>query len=1005
MIPQTFNEAFERVERLVSVFKQNEQQYLSPTYSEQQARIDFIDKFWIALGWDVNHEVQTNPYEQEVKVERAVLTSSGRKRADYAFLAPNFRDVLFYAEAKKPKAEIDNSLYYFQTVRYGWNSRTPLAVLTDFEQLRVLDSRYKPDIETALQRAVKKFYCGEYIDPEKFREIYHLLSREAARNGSIEKFAETLDKLVGRAHQRTLFAGGYKSIDESFLQDLDEDREELARTFAKENPQLDSYELTEVTQRTLDRLVFMRFLEDKLIEPEPIVENLGIRGSSWQGFVTISQRLDKVYNGIIFKKHPILDAQTFKVDEAAFDNVRASLAHTVSPYDFNAIPIHILGSIYERFLGKIITVTDQGAHVEEKPEVRKAGGVYYTPEYVVNYIVENTVGKLIKGKSPEEIRQMRFADIACGSGSFLLGIYDVLLRYYTKYYNAKKNKAKGKRAGCIEREDGTLRLSLLQRRDILLNNIYGVDVDPQAVEVAQLSLYLKLLEDETVISSRLYQMEFREALLPSLNKNIICGNSLIGRDILDGYLFETDEERKLNPMNFENEFPQIMKSGGFDAILGNPPYIRMESFKNQKGYLRSNYTSHDERSDLYIYFIEQAHKLLNKRGRFGMIVSNKFLRANYGKPLRDFLRRNERIERIVDLAGLPVFAGATVRTIILLTSRGEDEKYEFLYSPPISVKGFRALAGGLLSVEEAIKDVTYTISPSALSQPVWAFAKPEEEALLQKLQSGSEQLKDYCSGKICMGIKSGLTEAFTIDEQTREDILLRSPKANEIIKPFLNGRDVRRYQIESKNKYLIYTFHGVNIKDYPAVEEHLKPFKERLEKRATQQNWYELQQPQLRFAQYMDGPKIIFPDIATAPRFAFDAKGFYGANTTYFIPLEDLYLLGLLNSRLGYFYFSQTCAGLEGKEETYLRFFGQYLEGFPVRVINQSNSNDKARSDRIVQLVEQIIITKQQLAIAHSERDKSFYERKCSDMDTQIDKLVYELYELKDEEISLIGSN
>lgn len=1005
MIPQTFNEAFERVGQLVSVFKQNEHKYLSPTYSELQARIDFIDKFWIALGWDVNHEVQTNPYEQEVKVERSVLTSSGRKRADYAFLAPNFRDVLFYAEAKRPKTEIDNSLYYFQTVRYGWNSRTPLAVLTDFEQFRILDSRYKPDIKTALERVVKKFHYEDYIDPEKFSEIYYLLSREAARNGSIGKFAEALDKSFGKAHQRKLFAGGYKSIDETFLQDLDEDREELARTFAKENPQLDSYELTEVTQRTLDRLVFMRFLEDKLIESEPIVENLGSRGSSWQDFITISRRLDKVYNGIIFKNHPILDAPTFKVDEGAFDNVRASLGHTISPYDFNVIPIHILGSIYERFLGKIITVTDHGAHVEEKPEVRKAGGVYYTPEYVVQYIVENTVGKLIKSKTPEEIRQMRFADIACGSGSFLLGIYDVLLRYHTKYYNTNRNKAKGKRAGCIEREDGTLRLSLLQRRDILLNNIYGVDIDPQAVEVAQLSLYLKLLEDETVISSRLYQMEFREALLPSLNKNIICGNSLIGRKILEGHLFEMDEERKLNPMNFENEFPQIMRNGGFDAILGNPPYIRMETFKSQKGYLKSNYTSHDERSDLYIYFIEQAHKLLNKRGRFGMIVSNKFLRANYGKPLRDLLRRHERIERIVDLAGLPVFTGATVRTIILLTSREVDEEYEPLYSPPMSVKDFRALTDGLLSVEDAIKNVTYTIAPSALSQAVWAFARPEEDRLFRKLQSGSEQLKDYCAGRICMGIKSGLTEAFTIDAHTREDILLRNPKASEIIKPFLNGRDVRRYHIESKDNYLIYTFHGVNIKDYPAVEEHLRPFKERLEKRATQQNWYELQQPQLRFAPYMDAPKIIFPDIATAPRFAFDATGFYGANTTYFIPLKDLYLLGLLNSRLGYFYFSQTCAGLEGKEETYLRFFGQYLEGFPVRGINQANPNYKVLHDKIVQLVGQIIAAKQLLVLAHTDHDKSFYERKCSDLDIQIDRLVYKLYELRDEEIALIEAD
>lgn len=302
MIPYNFDEAFERVKELVAVFQQNDKQYLSAAYSEAQARLDFIDKFWIALGWDVNHELQTNPYEQEVKVERGVYVSQTRKRADYAFLAPNFRDVLFYVEAKKPRTDVDTPDNYFQTIRYGWNSQTPLAVLTDFEQLRVLDCRYKPDIETALRRAVKKYHYSEYADADKFKEVYYLFSREAVNNGSLEKFAATLPKPAGKAVQRTLFGGGYQSIDESFLQELDGYREELARSFKNKNPNLNGEELTEVTQRTLDRLVFMRFLEDKLIEPEPIVESLGKKGSAWQDFVAASRRLDSIYNGIIFKR-------------------------------------------------------------------------------------------------------------------------------------------------------------------------------------------------------------------------------------------------------------------------------------------------------------------------------------------------------------------------------------------------------------------------------------------------------------------------------------------------------------------------------------------------------------------------------------------------------------------------------------------------------------------------------------------------------------------------------
>ncbi|HKP73248.1 MAG TPA: DNA methyltransferase, partial [Pyrinomonadaceae bacterium] len=504
-----FETALERVRSLVADFKEHEAHYLSAKYQEQDVRKDFIDKFWIALGWDVNHDTQKNPNEQEVKVERNVGIEGRVKRADYAFLTPNFRDVRFFVEAKKPARNIDNPDDYFQTIRYGWNAQTPVSVLTDFEHFRVLDCRLKPDIKTARDRALPKFnfHYTEYADAEKFAEIYYLFSREAAHAGALEKFAAALPKPSGRAVNRRLFGEAFKTVDEDFLQQLDELREELARSFKNRNEELNGEELTEATQRTLDRLVFMRFLEDKLIEPEVIVERLGNGGSAWGDFVAQSARLNAIYNGIIFKPH-FIDAADFVVDERVFASVRERLAHTNTVYNFNYIPIHVLGSIYERFLGKVIVATGKRAHVEEKPEVRKAGGVYYTPEYIVRYIVAETVGKLIDGKKPAEIAEMRFADIACGSGSFLLGVFDELLRYHTAYYNRNKTgRAEGRRAGCVENADGTLRLSLRQKKAILTDNIYGVDLDAQAVEVAQLSLFLRLLEDETTASAKGYQLE------------------------------------------------------------------------------------------------------------------------------------------------------------------------------------------------------------------------------------------------------------------------------------------------------------------------------------------------------------------------------------------------------------------------------------------------------------------------------------------------------------------
>ncbi len=995
MKPPSFEEALASVKALADDFDANKAHYLSSTYQESEVRHDFLDKLFVALGWDVNHVWQKNPFQQEVKVERGVAVGGSQRRADYAFyIAPNFRDVRFFAEAKKPFGDIATPDNCFQTIRYGWNAQTPLAVLTDFEQFQILDCRYKPDIDTATGQVVRKYHFSEYAHPEKFAEIFHLFSRDAVAGGSLDKFADTLPKRRGKAVQRGLFKGGYQRIDEAFLEELDEHRDTLARAFKNRNPELDGDALTEITQRTIDRLVFIRFLEDKLIHPENLVANFGDKGTAWQDFVAASRRLDGIYNGIVFKAHAILDKPGFRVDDDAFADICERLSHINTAYDFNAIPIHILGSIYERFLGKVIVTTDKRARVEEKPEVRKAGGVYYTPDYIVRYIVENTVGKLIEGKTPAQIADMRFADIACGSGSFLLGVFDLLLRYQRDWFNAHPDKAR--KAGCVQREDGAWHLSLKQRRQILVNNIYGVDIDHQAVEVAQLSLYLKLLEEETTGTAREYQMEFHETLLPSLARNIVCGNSLIGTDISTGQLFSGDEERKLNPMDFEQRFPEIMKHGGFDAVIGNPPYIRMEEFKNLKDYLRKNYVVHEERADFYSYFIEREHRVLRIGGRFGMIVSNKFLRSNYGKPIRDFLRGAARIERVVDFAGLPVFKGATVRTIILLSSReARPSAAPVLYTPPPPPDLFHKIETGAIAVEEAAKSMEYEVSAAALSADVWSFPKKDVEELLAKLRRGRKTLGQLFSGRICMGVKSGLSEAFVIDGPTRKRILSQNPSAAEIIKPYLGGREVRRYYTESEGKFLIYTYHGVSIQKYPAVEKHLEPFKDRLKKRATRQAWYELQQPQLNFSAMLDQPKLIFPDIATEPRFALDETGAYGANTTYFIGSDDLVLLALLNSALAEFYFKTVCAGLEGQGEIYLRFFGQHLEGFPVAKLESA-------SPRLEKLVQQMLAAQKQLAAAQSDADKDFYGHKCAGLDRQIDALVYELYGLTPEEIKIV---
>ncbi|MGO8697686.1 MAG: Eco57I restriction-modification methylase domain-containing protein [Limisphaerales bacterium] len=1004
-MPADFEVAFARVKQLAAEFKANEGFYLSPQYQEAEARRDFIDKFLIALGWDVNHDKQKNPCEQEVKVERKEQGASQR-RADYAFyLAPNFKDVKFYIEAKKPFADLATTDNYFQTIRYGWNSQTPVGVLFDFERLEIVDCRFKPNLDTALQRNLKQFHYSEYSDEEEFANIYWLFSREAVASGSLEKYAETLPKKHG-AVQRGLLKGGCQSIDEAFLEELDKHRDTLARIFKNWNSKLYSETLTEVTQRTLDRLVFMRFLEDKLIEPEYLVANFGQRGSAWHEFIATSERLNGIYNGIVFKKNAVLDSENFTVDDDQFSRVCEALCHINSPYDFNAIPIHILGSIYERFLGKVIVATDKRARVEEKPEVRKAGGVDYTPEYIVHYIVENTIGKLVEGKTPAQIAEMRFADIACGSGSFLLGVYDRLIRHHTRFYN--DNPGKAKKGDVVERDDG-LHLSLQKKREILLNNIYGVDIDPQAVEVAQLSLYLKLLQDETPGSARNYQLEFHETLLPSLNKNIVCGNSLIGTDILTGQLFASDEEKKLNPMDFEQRFPHIFSrgqdnesgslreterpldfsfpgvplhgsysdkkkkgvglappaapefEGGFDAIIGNPPYRMLQPHNTDAGtlsYLRGHYVATDFKIELFHLFLQRAVSLVKTGGFQSYIVPTTVLNNVYAGSLRKWLLKKCCVEQICVARGR-VFAHADVHTSVMVYRLEPDPgKREQHFIQTTAELGQEFVASPRFSGKT--KQITFSELPGC----VWNILVNEHnKSLISRLTNDFPALKNLAAIK--RGLITGDRDKYFADTKKTKDHVR-----------IIAGSDVQRYFVAKPGEFVLFkrpkTAGGCWDSDV-----HFAPHK-------------------LVVRQICERPTagILRSPVAVTGNI-FTVRGSSLEN--------ELYLLGIINSRLTAFFWKTMFADFK---ESFPQVTIFSLEQLPICHLDLSNPAGKAKHRRMVQLVEQMLTAKKQLAGAQIDRDKEFYANRCDGLDRQIDAIVYEAYGLNAQEIRLVeGAN
>ena len=660
------------VRQLVKRFEENLDSYRSSRYNETQLRREFLDPLFEALGWDVFNKAGYAENYKDVIHEDSIEVEGATKAPDYAFRVGGQRK--FFLEAKKPSVNIQTDIHpAFQLRRYSWSAKLPLGVLSDFEEFAIYDCRSKPDKkDKATTGRITYYSFREYV--EKWDEIAGIFSREAVLKGSFDQYAEGVKGKKGTAE-----------VDDAFLAEIERWRELLAKNFALRNESLTTRELNYAVQMTIDRIIFLRICEDRGIERYGKLQELltptalsgtspksdwgssdlgeAGRGSIYEGLVQIFQQADARYNSGLFHFKEEKNASSaadsltlsLSVDDKVLREILGGLYYPESPYVFSEIPSDILGQVYERFLGKVIRLTaGHQAKVEEKPEVRKAGGVYYTPTYIVDYIVKNTVGKLVSGNSvigklgsgltPKDVSKLKILDPACGSGTFPLGAYQYLLDWHLKWYtdNDLEKSLKGKNPVMFESKDG-YRLTTAEKKRILLNNIYGVDIDPQAVEVTKLSLLLKVLEGESeqTIGSQLSLIQ--ERALPDLSNNIKCGNSLIGPDYYEGHQltmgFAEEEERyRVNAFDWKAEFSQVFIQGGFDVVIGNPPYVRQEMLGKQKEYFHTTYKTYSGVADLYIYFIERGVSVLKPSGLFSFIVSNKWIRANYGQPLRNWLK-------------------------------------------------------------------------------------------------------------------------------------------------------------------------------------------------------------------------------------------------------------------------------------------------------------------------------------------------------------------------------
>ncbi len=1004
----------EIIHHLVQQFQDNRDAYRSGQYNEAQLRQEFLNPFFEALGWDVaNRKGFSINYREVVHEDSIHIKGSPHAKApDYAFRLGGVRK--FFVEAKKPAEDIQNDRELaYQLKVYAWNVGLPLSILTDFEEFAVYDCRNKPN-PTDSPAAARILYLNYQQFIEKWEEIENVFSPLAIQKGAFDRYAS-----------ETTSRKGTTKVDDAFLADIEQWRTLLARNIALRNEHVvNERQLNYAVQMTIDRIIFLRICEDRGIEPENQLLEMSKQRGIYPQLVALYQRADIKYNsGLFHFKQEKGGSEridkltpTLEIDDKVLKEIIKDLYYPC-PYIFKEIPVEILGQVYEQFLGKVIRLTPgRQAKIEEKPEVRKAGGVYYTPSYIVDYIVQNTVSKLVEGRTPEQVSQLKIVDPACGSGSFLLGAFQYLLDWHESWYLAydPAKWAKGKLPALIPTADGGWKLTTAEKKRILVNNIYGVDIDAQAVEVTKLSLLLKVLEEESgQLSLGL------ERVLPDLSDNIKCGNSLIGWDYFEGQLIPDEKEiERVNPFDWQRNFPQVFAQGGFDAVIGNPPYIRIQAMKewapNQVRFYKTKYIAASKGNyDIYVVFVEVGLQLLSQSGLLGYIIPHKFFNAQYGESLRTIIY--SKLMKIVNFGYQQVFSNATTYSCLIFISKNDQTKFEYVE---------------ISNIQDWIlenKEIVSINDNTKLGETSWVFGSKNKVNLYSKLNSIKTKLADV-TDRIFQGIKTSADKIFIVEEIEKKEKFSKIysyEKDNEyyiekdLLHPLIKGGNSKRYKILPTSKLLIFPYKKVNetsfeliskreMKEkFPMCWNYLLENKSFLESRENGRmsgdKWYGYIYPK-NFS-VISNPKIFTPDIAPLSSFSLDIDGsFYftgGAAGGYGILVKNEYsrnyILGILNSKVLEWFLHQYSTPMRGG---WFSYESRYIQSLPIYKINFANPKEVEQHDRMVSLVERMLDLHKRESSTPQEAES--IKRQIAATDAAIDKLVYELYGLTDEEIKIV---
>ena len=944
---------------LCDYFARNREAFHAPGVKEAHVRQSLIDPFFEALGWNVSNNPPVAPQYREVIPEDSIDVEGQQKAPDYTFRVGTLPK--FFVEAKKCGVNVNaDPGPAYQLRRYGWSAKAALSILTDFEELAVYDCTTRPRPTDKASHA-RIQYCRFDEYPDRWPDLWSVFSREAVWSGAFDQYCASKRKR------------GTSEVDVEFLKEIEGWRDELARNMALRNPALSGDELNRAVQLTIDRIVFLRMAEDRGLEPQEQLLGLCERPDIYGRFMgQLCRKADDRYNSGLFhfQKEPGVSeapdqiTPRLTVEDKTLKPILQSLyfAHG-SPYHFGVLPVEILGTVYERFLGKVIRLTaGHQAKVEEKPEVRKAGGVYYTPSYIVDYIVGQTVGRQIEGKSPAQLagkgkaQPLRVLDMACGSGSFLLGAYQRLLDHCLKWYI--DNGPAGFPKAVYAARAADWRLTIAEKKRILLSHLFGVDIDPQAVEVSKLSLLLKVLEGESAESVGDTLRLFHERALPNLSDNIKCGNSLIGPDYFTGRLIPDAEElARVNAFDWQREFPAAMKAGGFDCVIGNPPYRMLQPHNTTREtleYLKRHFVAAEFKIDLFHLFLQCGISHLSGDGLLGFIVPATLLNNVYAETLRVWVTDRCCVESISVARG-KVFADADVHTCVVVCRRnanaGHRASHEVLTTRNLD-QSFAANPSEFLHTPQS--------AFSEIPGHVWnILVTRDNRALLGRLNSEFVPLERVAT--INRGLITGDREKY-----------FASTRATPSHVPILAGGDVNRYLTNRPSSYVLFQ----------------RP-------RGAGGCWDQ----EMHFAPH----KVLVRQIGVRPTASYVARPLAVTGNLFTVraqtAAQEKYILGILNSRLIAFYWRTLFADFKGSFPQVTIFS---ISQLPIRPLDLAGECDKMCHERMVALVDSMLQLHMTQSSAKSEAQRRTIQRQIDATDAEIDRLVYDLYGLTKEETAIV---